>query len=134
MQPAMPLTAITRPAMVMRRKTDSTVVRFPEPFPAPPYRHRHRTPETHPSSARLTSVLSQKFALIQRDQKRFWPRRASEGLAIANANERNTGPGTFLTRPEGAPRMRHCDVAKLDKGLPLPAPRALHCHIRDALK
>jgi len=30
--------------------------------------------------------------------------------------------------------MRHCDVAKLDKGLPLPAPRALHCHIRDALK
>jgi hypothetical protein len=80
-----------------------------------------------------SSVLSQKFALIQRDQKRFWPRRASEGLAIANANERNTGPGTFLTRPEGAPRMRHCDVAKLDKGLPLPAPRALHCHIRDAL-
>ena len=69
------------------------------------------------------SVLNQKFATFQRDQKRFWPRHASEGLAIANANERNAGPETFLTRPEGAPRMRHCDVAKLDKGLPLPAPR-----------
>jgi len=82
----------------------------------------------------LTSVLNQKFATFQRDQKRFWPRRASEGLAIANANEHNAGPEAFLTRPEGAPRMRHCDVAKLDKGLPLPALRALHCHIRDALK
>jgi hypothetical protein len=53
-----------------------------------------------------SGVLNQKFASIQRDQERYRPRRTGEGLAIANANECRTGPETFLSRPEGAPRMR----------------------------
>lgn len=40
----------------------------------------------------------------------------------------------ILARLTGASRMRNCCVATLAKGLPLPAIRALHCHIQDALK
>jgi hypothetical protein len=64
-------------------------------------------------------MSSTPFHLIlrfQQDEKRSDARRASAGLALANASERNAADDRLSSCPEGAAQIRQCGVAVLGKG------------------
>ena len=66
--------------------------------------------------SRRTSTPFHLILQFQQDEKRSDARRASAGLALANASERNTADGRFSSCPEGAAQIRQCAVTVLDKG------------------
>ena len=63
-----------------------------------------------------TSTLFHLILQFQQDEKRSGARRASAGLALANASERNTVDGHLSSCPQGAAQIHQCGVAVLDKG------------------
>jgi hypothetical protein len=77
--------------------------------------------------------VSHGLCLPSRESRRQ-PRVLSQSLRRFTGIGNVPAPGTFLARPEGASRMRHCGVANLAAGLPIPAIRALHRHIPQAPK
>ena len=64
---------------------------------------------------------------IQQDDKWLDVRRASAGLAVANASERNTADGRLSSCPKGVAQIRQCSVAVLGKG------EAIACGLRLAI-
>jgi hypothetical protein len=67
----------------------------------------------------MSKPISTPFHLIlrfQQDGKGPDARRASAGLALANASERNNADGRLSSCPKGVARIHQCGVAALDKG------------------
>jgi hypothetical protein len=52
---------------------------------------------------------------LQQVEKRLDARRATAGLALANARERNNADGRLSACPKGVPPIRQCGVAVLGK-------------------